>query len=87
MLQQFAIDPDRIAIMGTCATGRVPVNIGGDNFEVFNRIISLSGAPSSFDEVDPPTPKVEFFFDAGIDGLFSDWTTTAVQARRAWAQR
>ena len=24
------------------------------------------------------------FFDAGIDGLFSDWTTTAVAARLAW---
>lgn len=24
------------------------------------------------------------YFDAGIDGLFSDWMTTAVQARRAW---
>ncbi len=67
VLQQFAVDPDKIAIMGTCATGRVPVNIGGDNYEVFNRIISLSGAPSTFEEVDPPSPKVEFFFDAGID--------------------
>ena len=24
------------------------------------------------------------YFDAGIDGLFTDWTTTAVAARRAW---
>jgi hypothetical protein len=38
--------PDR----DTCAIGAVPVNIGGGNFEVFNRIISLSGAPRSIDE-------------------------------------
>jgi glycerophosphoryl diester phosphodiesterase len=33
------------------------------------------------------TPQAEYaaFFAAGIDGLFSDWTTTAVQARDHWA--
>jgi hypothetical protein len=68
VLQQFAIDPDKIAIMGTCATGQDPVTIGGDNFYVFSRIISLSGAPTSeqVEQVDPPTPTTEFFFDAGV---------------------
>ncbi len=67
VLRNFAIDPARIAIMGTCATGAVPVLIGGDNFHLFSRIISLSGAPPSVDEVDPPNPMTEFFFDAGVD--------------------
>jgi len=33
------------------------------------------------------TPDQEYaaYFAAGIDGLFSDWTTTAVAARDAWA--
>lgn len=33
------------------------------------------------------TPEQEYaaFFAAGIDGLFSDWTTTAAKARRDWA--
>ena len=32
------------------------------------------------------TPPLEYaaFFAAGIDGMFSDWTTTAVQARDQW---
>ena len=32
------------------------------------------------------TPEQEYvaYFDAGIDGLFTDWTTTAVAARQAW---
>ncbi|MFL6090981.1 MAG: glycerophosphodiester phosphodiesterase family protein [Aeromicrobium sp.] len=35
------------------------------------------------------TPLEEYaaYFAAGIDGLFSDWTTTAVQARRQWLSR
>jgi len=35
------------------------------------------------------TPLDEYtaFFAAGIDGLFSDWTTTAVAAREAWERR
>ena len=35
------------------------------------------------------TPDQEYaaYFAAGIDGLFSDWTTTAVAARDAWAAR
>jgi glycerophosphoryl diester phosphodiesterase len=34
-----------------------------------------------------PTQEYTAYFDAGIDGLFSDWTTTAVAARRAWLER
>ena len=35
------------------------------------------------------TPEEEYtaYFDAGIDGLFSDWTTTAVATRDAWGAR
>ncbi|HUS22306.1 MAG TPA: glycerophosphodiester phosphodiesterase family protein [Aeromicrobium sp.] len=35
------------------------------------------------------TPEQEYaiYFDAGVDGLFSDWTTTAVAARQAWLER
>jgi glycerophosphoryl diester phosphodiesterase len=35
------------------------------------------------------TPDQEYaaYFAAGIDGLFTDWTTTAVAARDAWAVR
>jgi glycerophosphoryl diester phosphodiesterase len=31
-----------------------------------------------------PLAEYAAYFAAGIDGLFSDWTTTAVQARDAW---
>jgi len=34
-----------------------------------------------------PGQEYAAYFAAGIDGLFSDWTTTAVAAREAWAQR
>ena len=27
------------------------------------------------------------FFDVGVDGLFSDFTQTAVEARSAWLER
>ena len=32
-----------------------------------------------------PVHVSDRFFAAGIDGLFSDWTSTAVAARHAWA--
>jgi glycerophosphoryl diester phosphodiesterase len=31
-----------------------------------------------------PLQEYAAYFEAGIDGLFTDWTTTAVQAREAW---
>ena len=34
-----------------------------------------------------PLAEYAAFFAAGIDGLFSDWTTTAVRARQEWTQR
>jgi glycerophosphoryl diester phosphodiesterase len=34
-----------------------------------------------------PLAEYAAFFAAGIDGLFSDWTTTAVEAREAWLRR
>jgi len=33
-----------------------------------------------------PGQEYAAYFAAGIDGLFSDWTTTAVAAREAWAR-
>lgn len=32
-----------------------------------------------------PLQEYAAYFEAGIDGLFSDWTTTAVAAREAWS--
>ena len=34
-----------------------------------------------------PLQEYAAYFDAGVDGLFSDWTTTAVAAREAWSGR
>jgi glycerophosphoryl diester phosphodiesterase len=34
-----------------------------------------------------PFQEYAAFFEAGVDGVFSDWTTTAAQARRQWAER
>ena len=34
-----------------------------------------------------PTQEYTAYFDAGVDGLFSDWTTTAAAARQAWLER
>jgi glycerophosphoryl diester phosphodiesterase len=44
-----------------------------------------SGAESS--EYGDTLPEYLAYFDAGVDGLFSDFTRTAVRAREAWRDR
>ncbi len=62
---QFAIDPNRIALMGTCGTGPVALRIGGDNLDLFSRVIVLSAAAPSTATVDSPQSTTEFLLDDG----------------------
>jgi hypothetical protein len=69
ILQRFAIDPDKIAIIGRCGSGG---QLLFHNFDVFSRIIAVSseihGKGGSGQKLPPPDKDrpVEFLLDAGI---------------------
>lgn len=73
VLQKYAIDPDKIALLGRCA-GTVPaLSIGGNNLDVFSRILPISGVGLSSADVGPPNETAEFFIGGGLwesDGNF-----------------
>jgi len=50
-------------------------------------IWTMRDEPSFLPEGCSAEQEYAAYFEAGIDGLFSDWTTTAVAARRAWLER
>jgi hypothetical protein len=71
-LRRFAIDPEKIAIAGRCASGGAGMTYGIENLHVFNRIASVSGGVPT-DGMDPKNTTAEFFLDRGIheaSGLF-----------------
>ncbi|HUP99535.1 MAG TPA: glycerophosphodiester phosphodiesterase family protein [Aeromicrobium sp.] len=47
-------------------------------------IWTMRDEPSFLPAECSPLQEYVAYFEAGVDGLFSDWTTTAVQARRQW---
>lgn len=65
VLRTFAIDPDRIAIVGRCGTGMVPIDYGDNNPDVFNRLATFTS-----DNGDPPVrapmQTTEYFLSDGI---------------------
>jgi hypothetical protein len=70
ILLRVAIDPDKIAIMGQCATVSHADRIAVHNLHVFRRIIRVSGGGTigpSWGGLDTlPNAKVEFFMSDGI---------------------
>ncbi len=85
VLQKFAIDPDKIALMGTCETGPDAIFMGGSNLQVFSRVIALSPFYPPTADVDPPNQTTEFFLDAGL--LESEGTFKAVRELRRKGHR
>ncbi len=66
VLGKYAIDPDKIAILGRCAGGPPSIVLGGDNLNVFSRILPISGGYPPTGGVNAPNKKTEFFLDAGL---------------------
>lgn len=70
VLRKFAVDPDKIAIIGRCATGTEGIRLGVHNLDVFSRVGAISGqndiASVSASGLDLYKKKVEFFIDAGF---------------------
>lgn len=69
-LQKFAIDPEKIAIVGRCGSGGT---LGIDNLDVFSRVVSISGIDFTAgigwsSKIGRPSPDrpTEFLFDAGF---------------------
>ena len=50
-------------------------------------IWTMRDEPTFLPEGCSPAQEYAAYFEAGVDGLFSDWTTTAVAARGAWLER
>ena len=50
-------------------------------------IWTMRDEPSYLPSDTTPLEEYAAYFAAGIDGLFTDWTTTAVEARTAWWQQ
>lgn len=65
ILRRFAIDPDRIAITGRCASGPFGTELGTQNPDVFSRIGAISGGVTT-SGLSRPTKPAEFFLDAGF---------------------
>ena len=69
-LQRFAVDPDKIAITGHCASGIATVRFGIENPEVFSRVASLSGF-GLFDATVAPWPPsktpTQFYLQWGVE--------------------
>lgn len=84
VLRHFAIEPDKIAIIGQCGTAGPAQRIGGRNLDVFSRVVFLSGVPYPVD-VDPPNGRSEFFGSAGL--WESHATFLAAQALRQQGHR
>lgn len=82
-LQQFAVDPDKIAILGQCADFSTVIARAAKNLEVFSRVIVLSGVPAhAAPTVDPPNNRTEFYVEDAIVGNHNG-VRTVRELRRA----
>lgn len=82
-LHRFAIDPDKIAVIGKDGTVPAAALVGGKNLDVFSRIVLLSGTfPTEW--VDPPNTTTEFLVDYSI---LEDQGFETVQALRRAGHR
>jgi len=65
VLQRFAIDPDKIAIIGRCGSGDSSMALGIHNLHIFSRIASISGnVPIA--GMDSQNKTAEFLIDIGL---------------------
>jgi hypothetical protein len=65
VLQRFAIDADKLAIVGDCASGQAAAQYGIQNLDIFNRIAMINGGAPPVDW-DPHGREVEFFLGREI---------------------
>lgn len=65
-LQRFAIDPEKIAIVGHCGTASPALELGAKNLHVFSRIASMSSPANAPVAVDPQNKTAEFFLERGV---------------------
>lgn len=66
-LQKFAIDPDKIAAVGRCASGSAAWLLGGNNPAVFSRIALISAnLPFPPRTMNPQNTTVQLFVEAGL---------------------
>jgi len=63
VLRKFAIDPDKIALVGRCGGGPNAFVWGIHNLDVFSRIVEISGNELDVDTTIPPNARAEFFVD------------------------
>ena len=80
VLQTFAVDPDKIAVMGNCHSGPPALFLGGLNLDVFSRVIAFSGSTLPPAGMDPRNTTTEFLIGSGFHESGSDFT--AVEAWR-----
>jgi len=67
ILRDYAIDPNKLAILGRCAGVRSALNRATKNLDVFSRILLIAGpAPVFIDSLSPPNKTTEFFVEQGI---------------------
>jgi hypothetical protein len=72
-LRRFAIDPNKIAIIGRCASGDAGMRFGIDNLDVFSRIASVSGGTPT-DGMDPKNKTAEFLIDRSFLEGYGNFT-------------
>lgn len=83
-----AIGPHKDLVIPRDASGRLAeptdlverAHVAGLDVHIW----TMRDEPSFLPENADADGEYEAYFAAGIDGLFSDWTTTAVRARAAW---
>jgi hypothetical protein len=73
-LRRFAIDPDKIALIGRCATGDLALKYGGANLDVFSRIADISGGgwPDTSD-VNPKHRTTEYIISGAVADEEHKW--------------
>jgi hypothetical protein len=85
VLKKFAIDPDKIALIGRCSTGPLALKWGGANLDVFSRIAAISGTgvPDTSD-VNPQHRSTEYLISDGLmEAGVGDDIVLQQQLRRA----
>lgn len=80
-LRRFAVDPDKIAVLGRCASGMNGLRFGLDNLDVFSLSGSVSGGVVLFDGIDSRSTTTRFLIDVGLNEL-EDTTLGAIAAAK-----
>ncbi len=73
VLRQFAIDPDKIAILGHCGGAPFATEIAFQNPDVFSRVVAASGSVSLPPGLGREARRVEMLAEEGIDDTFSHY--------------